>query len=124
MSGRLRAKADVVMNPQALENAIALAEDSVSRGKDMAASLSGSFGSDSSGEYMTIDGVASSGEAVVGLCVAYEAGGTVPTGDTEIRFLSAFRSGVLVVIDAYAHELALYVRSGDGLRSASAVLTE
>ena len=124
MSGRLRSKADVVMDPRALEAAIASAEDHASRGKDMLLVLSGSFCSDSDGDYLTIDGVSDRIEDGVGICVAYEAGGTVPVEESVERFVSAFRTGVMVVIDAYAREFALYVRSGDGVRPASAVLTE
>ena len=124
MSGRLRSKADVVMDPRALEAAIASAEDHASRGKDMLLVLSGSFCSDSDGDYLTIDGVADRSDGGVGICVSYEAGGTVPAEESVERFVSTFQTGVMVVIDAYARKFALYVRSGDGVRPASAVLTE
>ena len=113
--GRLESRADVVLDPLAVEAMLFAVEDGL-----RSVLLNGRRVSDDAGDYFEITG---DGDPV-GVAVVCECGGTEPDEAVEKPFLESFPEGVLSVVDPYAGEFALYVSEGGILRSATAVIRE
>ncbi len=114
--GGLRAGADIVMTPVAIEGLVSAAEDGV-----RSVWILGEVVEDCSGRYYRVTGA---GDARVGLAVTCAEGGTEPDDDITHLFRESFTDGVLMVTDPYAGEFALYISEGGELRKASAVMSE
>lgn len=115
MSG-LRAGADIVMTPVAVEGIVSAAEDGL-----RSLWILGERVDDDSGTYYRVTGA---GDARIGLAAVPEDGGTEPDGGILSIFSESFSDGVLMVVDPYAGEFALYVSEDGELRRASAVMSE
>ena len=121
MGKRLGTHADAVIRPAVFEDAAALAGNS---GGDLLAFVSGEICSDARGEYLSAERVSLTNDGAVGICVSYAEGGIYPSEKDKAFFLSGFRHGILMVIDPFDETIAFYVRDGDDIRKASAVLSE
>lgn len=115
MSG-LRAGADIVMTPVAVEGIVSAAEDGL-----RSLWILGERVDDDSGTYYRVTGA---GDARIGLAAVPEDGGTEPDDGILSIFSESFSDGVLMVVDLYAGEFALYVSEDGELRHASAVMSE
>ena len=112
----LRAGADVIMDPVAVEGMISAAEDGA-----RVVWITGERLSDDAGRFYRITG---RGDTRVGMSVVCEDGGTTPEEDVISEFGRSFTDGVLVVVDPYAGEFAVYVYEGGAVRKAAAVMSE
>ena len=115
MSG-IRAGADVVMTSVAVETLVSAAEDGVG-----CAWILGRVENDGSGRYYVMDG---RGDVRIGISAICEEGGTEPDDGILRMFGESFRDGVLMVVDPYAGEFALYVSENGDVRRAVAVMSE
>ena len=115
MSG-IRAGADVVMTSVAVETLVSAAEDGVG-----CAWILGRVENDGSGRYYVMDG---RGDFRIGMSAVCEEGGTDPDDGILGMFGESFRDGVLMVVDPYAGEFALYVSENGDVRKAVAVMSE
>lgn len=113
--GRLVAHADIVLDPLAVEAMISAAEDGES-----AVLVNGVRVDDEEGAYYEVSG---RGDPV-GMSVTSAEGGTAPGDGALEMFRERFSEGVLVMVDPYAGEFALYIVDGDGVRQATAVMSE
>lgn len=112
--GRMGSGADVVMTPVAVEFVLAAADD------DSGVRLTGSVESDANGTFYNISGRGN----VIGVSAVLREGGTTPDDDVLRSFTKAFPDGVLIVVDPYAGEFAVYVSESGSVRAASAVMSE
>ncbi len=124
MRTRLGSKADAVMDPRVVEAAAIYGEDETSDGKDAETYLKGPICRDSKGDFLSIEGVSLSPEGAIGMCVSYEDGGIEPMEHSRERFLSLFPDGILIVIDVYAHQVAMYKSEKGELVPASVLMRE
>ena len=122
--GRLGSSADAVVDPAAVEAAASAGEENAAAGKDTESFLSGELCSDRNGRFVSVAGTASSASGAVGIFASYEGGGTVPSPETEKRFLESFPDGILMVVDVYSCTVAFYRKSGEGLAPASVLMKE
>ena len=113
--GRLIAHADIVLDPLAVEAMISAAEDGES-----AVLVNGVRVDDGEGAYYEVSG---RGDPV-GMSLTSAEGGTAPGDGALGMFRERFSEGVLVMVDPYAGEFALYIVDGDGVRQATAVMSE
>ncbi len=110
---RLVSSADIVLSPAAVETAVSLAEDGET------STIMGRAVEDASGRYYEMTGTGDP----IGMSFPSE-GGTHPDEDMLESFRGGFREGILMVIDRYAGEFALYIVTADGFRAASALMSE
>ena len=113
---RLNSGADVVLNPLAVEALISAAEDGVAN-----IGLTGSKRIDGRGPFYEVTGT---GAPEVGASVMIEEGGTEPGDRVLSEFRSSFSEGVLIVLDPYGGEFAVYVVDQDSVEVAKAVMSE
>lgn len=114
MIGRMGTGADAVFGPDAMASILDAAERSREHG-----GLRGSTESDPKGEFRVVLGA---GDAEVGMYFVSE--GTEATGGIVKEFSERFGDGILVVIDPDIGELAVYRAGPDGVRTASALMSE
>lgn len=112
---RLGAGADIVVTATAMEDMISAAEDG-----RCPIGLMGARREDGSGMYYEVVGA---GERDVGMSAVNPGGGTEPDPATLDLFRRTVGRGVLVMVDPYAGEMAMYIVD-DGLRKARAVVSE
>lgn len=112
--GRMGVRADVVMTAAAVESVLAAADEG--RGSP----LLGVVGSDDEGLFYNIRGTGDP----IGESMLCPEGGTAPDQQMAAVFSERFPDGILMVVDPYAGEFALYVAESGSLRSASAVVSE
>ena len=112
--GRMGTKAEVLFGANAMTSIAEAAERSQAHG-----GLRGGWDSDANGRFARVEGA---GVSEVGMYFSSE--GTEPTDAMCDTLRSTIGEGVLVVIDPYAGELAVYLIDGDGCRSASALVSE
>ncbi len=124
MISRLGSRADAVVDPRVVEAAAIRGEDEASEGRDSETYLKGARQEDSKGSFLSIEGASLSPEGAVGMCVSYEDGGTEVLDETRDRFVSMFPDGILMVIDVYAHQVAMYKAREGEIVSASVLMRE
>lgn len=112
--GRMGTRADVLFGPNAMAAIMEAADRSSGRG-----GLTGSVETDMNGSYRLVTGT---GGAQVGMYFPSE--GTAVTDAMVSELRAEMESGVIVVIDPAAGELAVYIADGDGSRLASALMSE
>lgn len=106
--------ADVVFGPNAIAAVFDAAERSDSRG-----GLSGSRDADGKGIYRVVNGT---GSPEVGMFFPSE--GTDATDEMVSAVRGECGEGILIVVDAVAGELAVYMVTAEGHRMASALQSE
>ena len=112
--GRMGTKAEVLFGANAMVSIAEAAERSQAHG-----GLRGGWDTDANGSFARVEGA---GVPEVGMYFPSE--GTEPSDAMCDILRSAIGEGVMVVIDPYAGELAVYIVDDDGCRTASALVSE
>ncbi len=112
--GRMGTRAEVLFGANAMTSIAEAAERSQAHG-----GLRGGWDSDANGRFARVEGA---GVPEVGMYFPSE--GTEPSDSMCDLLRSTIGEGILVVIDPYAGELAVYIVDGDGCRTASALVSE
>lgn len=117
----ITAGADVVLRSGVMDVASDIAELLSLREECMDAYLIGSH----EGDHIMVDSISRVSDGAVGLCMSDVEGGTAPTDDMRLAMSQEFHEeGVLMVIDPYACEIAVY-RVDDGeLMPAKVLISE
>jgi len=124
MRSRLGSKADAVVDPRVVEAVAIRGEDETSAGNDAETYLKGVRCEDPKGFFLSIEGASLSPEGAIGMCVSYEDGGIEPLDEAKEMFLSMFPDGILMVIDVYAHQVAMYKAEKGEIVPASVLMKE
>ena len=113
-NGRLGTSAEAVFVSNAMSDIVDAAEASSASG-----GLTGCWKDDGNGRFVLVSGV---GSPEVGMYFPSE--GTHPSVQMADAVRSALGEGLLVVVDPYAGELAIYMAGAEGVRSVTALMSE
>ncbi len=114
MRSRLGSKADAIIDPRVIEAVAIRGEDEAAEGRDAETYLTGAVCEDAKGRFLSVEGASLSSEDAIGMCISYEDGGLEILDESREKFLSMFSDGLLVVIDVYAHQVAIFkIKEGE-----------
>ena len=123
MNGRLGTRAEVVLHGGALDSILSAADAAVLEDIRVGVYLAGEVGQDVNGNFFEIKGVIGGPDGAVGIAVTSSEEGTYATPEDVSSITSSFGCGVLIVIDPYACEFAVYIVDDGDCRRADAVVT-